>query len=72
MTKAEYLSKMNARHGTDIGDYFMMLVWLRRAQERCERKGYIDQATDYRADRIEMLRAEITDELEARKLEGTI
>jgi hypothetical protein len=60
MSKVEAVEKMNRRHGTDVTDYYMMLVWLRRAAERCERKGslYADQATEYRADYAELLSAE--------------
>ncbi len=60
MTKAQALEKMNRRHGTDIADYFMMAVWLRRAAERCARKGppYADQAREYREDYQALLGAE--------------
>lgn len=63
MTKTELLAKMNRRHGTDIGDYFMMLVWLKRAAEsngrlaaRLPRSG--EAAAEYRADYAELLNAD--------------
>jgi hypothetical protein len=60
MTKNDALAKMNRRHGTQVGDYFMMLAWLRQAAERCERRGalYVEQASEYRADHAELLAAE--------------
>jgi len=57
-TKAEILKKMNNRHGININDYFAMLLWLRKSAERCERKGYIEQANEYREDYNEVLKAE--------------
>lgn len=55
MTKTEALEKMNRRHGTDIGDFYIMLLWLRQSAERCERKSkgtgmYLEQAAEYRAE----------------------
>lgn len=60
MTKADALAKMNRRHGTDFGDYFMMLVWLKRAVTRCMLKSYFEQAAEYKADHAELLAAEET------------
>jgi len=57
MTKAACLEKMNRRHGTDMGDYYMMLQWLRKAAERNARKGYHEAAEEYQADYTELLMA---------------
>jgi hypothetical protein len=62
-TKSEVLEKMNRRHGTDIGDYYMMLVWLNRKAGDCDRlakriPSVADQAAWYRADHDELMKAE--------------